>query len=181
MAKLRLKLKTTLVDGVAGKVDLKFNGASLQNDIVLNTADMTLEYDVSLLAGTNTVGIDLDNSQADGYDPDTGNWAHTLRALVDEVSFSTDGTTYTSVIPQARTYFIAVGGPNVGQELTLKDQIDSFAVWGLGYSVEFNSSGLINQPDFTVQKPYNPVRTWDGTVYTDEYGNKFDGKGDPIA
>ena len=180
MAKLRLKLKTTLVDGVAGKVDLTFNSTALENDLVLTTTDTTLEYDISLLPEINTVKVDLENGQADDYNPSTGEWGQLMNVSIDEVSYSRDGSTYISVIPQARTFFIPTGGQAAGTELTLRPQIDSVSAYGKGFLIGFNSDGLL--PNTGVEHmAINPVATWDGTIYTSPDGHKFDANGNPVA
>ena len=171
MAKLRLKLKTTLVNDTAGKVNIKFNSTALDNDVTLTTNDTTLEYDVTV-SDTNTLQIDLINAWAFNYDSTTNTWEQAMSAIVDEISYSTDNSTYISVIPQDRTFFTSTAGPLSGPEVTLKPQIDSVKVYGTGFLIEFDSNGLLNQPDFTLgTKPYNPVATWDGTTYTSPTGD----------
>ena len=170
MAKLRLKLKTTVVNSVAGIVDLKFNGSILRTGVELATTDTTLEYDVTL-STTNTLEVDLINAQSGTYDSALGTWPNGTVVTIDEVAHSSDGTTYSSVIPQAKTSFTTVPGPTSDAEVTLRPQLTSAHLYGRGYLIEFDSNGLLNQPDFTVKnKPFNPVATWDGSVYTTPTG-----------
>lgn len=147
MGKLRLDINSTDVLGVYGIVDIVFNGATLAASEQLSATVESLEYDVDILTSSNNVlKIALLNDQAhdangDGDFHDEGD--QTLQAVVSSLSYSTDGSSFTTLLPQAATSYTVPGGLYAGNILTLTENITSFSSYGVDYAITFNSDGIV--------------------------------------
>jgi hypothetical protein len=148
MGKLRLSIKSTDVLGVYGIVDLVFNGVTIESNRQLTADPVALEYDVDILTdAVNSLKVNLLNDQAHDADQNgdfTGEEDQTLRAVVSSLSYSIDGTTYVTLLPQVATSFTVPDGIYAGNVITLTESITSFGSYGADYAITFNSDGIIN-------------------------------------
>ena len=166
--KLKLVLNSTSVEGDYSIVDITFNGVKLGSSVQLSANNLTLEYDASILTdANNVVTISLLNDKAvdnnnDGDYLDAGD--ETMQALVQELAYSTDGTTYNTVIPQAEqtAYSSASEQDEIIRPAIAAGESVSFGE----LSLEFDLQGLENTAGVTAWY----AKEVDG-VYYDAQGN----------
>jgi hypothetical protein len=147
MGKLRLDIKSTDVLGVYGIINIVFNGTNLAVSKQLSATAESLEYDADILtSGNNVLKISLLNDQAHDANND-GDFSDaedlTLAAQVTALSYSTDGVSYTTLLPQTATSYTVPGGSYAGNILTLTENITSFSSYGVNYAITFNSDGIV--------------------------------------
>jgi hypothetical protein len=170
MAKLRLSINSTDVLGVYGIVDIVFNGTTLVSSKQLSATTESLEYDVADINNTsNTLKISLLNSQA--YDENSdGDYTDAndklLKAIVSALSYSIDGTNYTSLLPQTQVTHTIPSGDQAGAIIDLRSNISQFTSFGTECELKFNNDGLENNEYFT---GYNVKIV--GSDYYDNTGN----------
>jgi hypothetical protein len=147
MGKLRLALNSTKVaDGVYGQVDIKFNGVTKETSRQLSGTVETLTYDVEIDGTSNTVGIALLNPQAHDYNDDglyLDDDNETTAIQVSSLEYSIDGTTYTTLIPQAATDYTVPSGPYAGNVISFTDSVTEFKSYGSDYEIVFNNDGIV--------------------------------------
>ena len=151
MGKLRLDINSTDVLGVYGIVDLVFNGTNLAASKQLSATVESLEYDVDILTSSdNSLKINLLNDQAydangDGDYTDEGD--QTLEAVVSSLSYSIDGTTFVTLLPQVETTHTVPSGIHAGEVAALNLDVSKFVSYGPNYELKFRTnSGLLNTP-----------------------------------
>jgi hypothetical protein len=153
MGKLRLNIKSNDVLGVYGIVDLVFNGATIESNKQLTADLVALEYDVDVLTGAvNSLKVNLLNDQAHDADQDgdfTDAENQTLAAQVTALSYSTDGVSFTTLLPQLATSYTVPSGIYAGNVITLTYSVTSFDSYGVDYVITFNSDGIVNSQYIT--------------------------------
>lgn len=170
MGKIRFNINSSDVLGVYGIVDIVFNGVTLASSKQLSETVESLEYNVDILTSSdNTLKIHLLNDQAhdsnnDGDYSDTGD--QSLVARVSNLSYSVDGATFTTLLPQTEVNHTIPSGVNAGTSILMRPAISQFISYG-DYTLKFDNDGLLNTPHF--QECYN-VKLIDG-VYYDGAGN----------
>ena len=148
MGKLRFDINSTVVAAAYGIVDIKFNGATLASSKQLSATVESLEYNVEILTSSNnTFNISLLNNQANDNNND-GDYADAgdqlLRVQVSNLTYSSDNTNYTTLLPQTATSFTVPSGLYSGNVLTLTESVTQFTSYGVDYVLTFNSDGIVN-------------------------------------
>lgn len=171
MAKLRLDINSTDVSGTYGIVDIIFNGIILVASKQLSATIESLEYDVDILtSGDNTLKIALLNHQANDANNDgdfNDETDQTLYAIVSSLSYSIDGVTFTTLLPQVATTHTVPSGINAGETVPFNSAVSEFSSYGPDYELKFKTdSGLLNN---AYLRAYS-IRLIDG-VYYDAEGN----------
>ncbi len=171
MGKLRLNINSTNVLGVYGVVNIVFNGSNLATAKQLSATVESLEYNVDILTtDDNVLKIALLNPQAhdannNGSYNDAGDL--TLKAVLSGLSYSTDGITFITLLPQVETTHTVPSGIHAGETIILDLSNSEFVTFGPLYELKFNTDlGLLNN---AYLKGY-AVRLVDG-VYYDSDGN----------
>jgi hypothetical protein len=171
MGKLRLDINSTDVLEVYGIVDIVFNGTNLASSKQLSATVESLEYDVDILtSGDNVLKISLLNDQAHDANSD-GDFNdaedQTLQAVVSGLSYSADGVTFATLLPQVETTHTVSSGTHAGETVTLDLAVSGFVSYGPDYELKFDTeSGLLNNDYLTAYS----IRLVDG-VYYDAEGN----------
>ena len=171
MGKLRLDINSTDVLEVYGIVDIVFNGTNLASSKQLSATVESLEYDVDILTSSdNVLKIALLNDQAydANNDDDFGDEGdQTLQAVVSSLSYSMDGVTFATLLPQVETTHTVSSGTHSGETVTFNLGVSEFSSYGPDYELKFNTnSGLLNNSYLTGYF----IRLVDG-VYYDAAGN----------
>ena len=170
MGKLRLDINSTDVLGVYGIVDIVFNGATLAASKQLSATVESLEYDVDILTSSdNVLKISLLNDQ--GHDANNdGDYSdaedQTLQAVVSGLSYSIDGVTFVTLLPQVATTHTVPSGTHAGETVTFNLAVSEFGSFGPDYELKFGNTGLLNNAYLTGYF----IRLVDG-VYYDDAGN----------
>lgn len=184
MAKLKLQMKSSDVLGVHSRVDISFNGVKVGENIELPTTPSVLEYDVTVSTDAeNTIKFDLLNDQAydsnnDGDYSDSDAGDQVMTAIVTQVEYSLDGSTFTAILPQVQSTFTIPSGTNAGMVVELKPAINEFVVWGTAHLIKFTTTGGLAENKTSNKQPTNPISTViDGNkiAYTDGNTYDFDG------
>lgn len=148
MGKLRLDINSNDVLGVYSIVNIVFNGATLAASKQLSATVESLEYNVDILTSDNNVlKIALLNDQAHDANGDgdfTDGDDLLLKAQTTNLEYSLDGTTYTTLLPQAATEYTVPSGPNAGTKIILTENVTEFSSYGPNYTLTFNSDGIVN-------------------------------------
>ena len=171
MGKLRLDINSNDVLGVYGIVNIVFNGTNLAVSKQLSATVESLEYDADILTSSdNVLKIALLNDQAHDANND-GDFSdaedQTLKATISGLSYSTDGVTFTTVLPQVETTHTVPSGTHAGETIILNLSKSEFVSFGPDYELKFDTVlGLLNN---AYLKGYD-VRLVDG-VYYDTDGN----------
>ena len=142
MAKLRLSINSTSVLGVYGIVDIVFNGTTLVSAKQLSETVENLEYDIASIDNTsNTLKISLLNDQAHDSNSD-GDFNdaedQVLRAQVSNLTYSSDGSNYITLLPQAATSHTIAG-----TVVIMTENILQFGSYGLDNELIFNNDGIV--------------------------------------
>lgn len=171
MGKLRLDINSNNVLGTYGIVDIVFNGTNLAPSKQLSATVESLEYNVDILTSSdNVLKIALLNDQAhdsnnDGDFSDAGD--QTLRPVVSSLSYSIDGVTFTTLLPQVETTHTVPSGIHAGETVTFNLGVSEFVSYGTNYELKFDTElGLLNSPYIQAYE----IRLVDG-VYYDAQGN----------
>lgn len=169
MGKLRLDINSNDVLGVYGIVDIVFNGTNLATSKQLSATVESLEYDVDILTSSNNVlKIALLNDQAHDANGD-GDYSdeedQTLRAVVSGLSYSTDGVTFATLLPQVETTHTVPSGLHAGQTVTFNLDISEFVSFGSNSELKFDTNlGLLNNAHLQGYA----IRLVDGVYYDAE-------------
>ena len=148
MGKLRLDINSAEVQGIYSVVDLVFNGTTLVSSKQLSASTESLEYNVEILTGSNNVlKVALLNGKA--YDENSdGDYSdandQTMRALVTALSYSANGVDFTTLLPQTEVIYTVPSGTHAGQIILITANVSNFASFGLNYTIEFNSDGIVD-------------------------------------
>jgi hypothetical protein len=153
MGKLRLDINSTDVLGVYGIVDIVFNGTNLASSKQLSATVESLEYDVDILTSSdNVLKLSLLNDQAhdvnvnaNGDFTDAGD--QTLQAVVSSLSYTVDGISFTTLLPQAETTHTVPSGTHAGETVTFNLAVSEFVSYGVDSELKFDTdSALLNTP-----------------------------------
>jgi hypothetical protein len=148
MGKLRLDINSVDVQGIYSVVDLVFNDTTLVSSKQLSASTESLEYDVEILTDSNNVlKVALLNDKA--YDENSdGDFSdasdQTLQARVTTLSYSANGVDFTTLLPQAEVSYTVPSGTNIGLTIPITENVSNFTSFGLDYTLEFNSDGIVN-------------------------------------
>jgi hypothetical protein len=152
MSKLRLDINSTSVLGVYGIVDIVFNGTNLASSKQLSATVESLEYDVDILTSSdNVLKIALLNDQAHDANGDgdyTDEDDQVLKASVTGLSYSIDGVSFTTLLPQLATSYTVPSGPYVGNVIILTDSVTEFVSYDTEHELVFNSDGIVTNDYF---------------------------------
>jgi hypothetical protein len=170
MGKLRLDINSTSVLGTFGIVNIVFNGTNLAVSKQLSATVESLEYNADILTSSdNVLKISLLNDRAydTNGDGDFSAAEETLKAVVSGLSYSIDGVTFATVLPQVETTHTVPGGTHAGETVTFNLGVSEFVSYGLNYELKFKTNfGLSNN---AYLRGY-AIRLVDG-VYYDAEGN----------
>jgi hypothetical protein len=67
-----------------------------------------------------------------------------MRAVVSDLSYSINDTTYTTLLPQAATSYTVPSGPYAGNVIILTESVTQFSSYGVDHVLTFNSDGIVN-------------------------------------
>jgi hypothetical protein len=173
MGKLRLDINSTSVLGTFGIVNIVFNGTNLAASKQLSATVESLEYNADILTSSdNILKISLLNDQAhdtnvNGDSDFTDAEDQILKAVVSSLSYSIDGVTFTTLLPQVETTHTVPSGTHAGKTVIFNLGVSEFVSYGLDYELKFDTnSGLLNTPYLQGYA----TRLVDG-VYYDAEGN----------
>ena len=145
MGKLRLDINSNDVLGTYGIVDLIFNGVTIESNKQLTAEPVTLEYDVNILTNAvNSLKISLLNDRAHIANQGSDFENQYLMAKVTALSYSADGVSFTTLLPQLATSYTVPSGIYAGNVVTLTEGVSEFQSYGADYTLSFNSDGIIN-------------------------------------
>jgi len=151
MGKLKFDINSTYVENTSkghyGIVDIVFNGVTLASSKQLSATVESLEYDVDILTPSNNIlKIALLNDVAYDGDNDndfTGENDERLVAVVTNLAYSLDGSSYTTLLPQVATSYNISTGTLAGTVIQLTESVNAFNSYGSNHAITFNSDGIV--------------------------------------
>jgi hypothetical protein len=178
MGILNLEFTSTPCEGKYAKISISFNDEKIECDLSLSAEITKLSYNVNIFTESdNVINIDLLNSLANEYNPETQRWEEVRSAILTSANYSLDNKKFIRLFSfseavryQQKNLMVTTELPMYRAQnrfIVIALDIKEFIIYNLGYKIKFNKKGIVDN-DF-IKNPIN--RVLNGKNFADAFNS----------